>query len=115
MLRGLLCLLGRLCGVGLGFGCRLSATRTVAVHNFGCERARKRAPTRNLSTFGYVYVHEHVQVHVPSTLPVTVSQITGLSRLSPLLDYRGIALTLTPSGYTMDNYGLAKYLDTKRF
>ena len=25
------------------------------------------------------------------------------------------ALTLTPSGYTMDNYGLAKYLDTKRF
>jgi hypothetical protein len=23
------------------------------------ERARNRAPTRNLSTFGYVYVHKH--------------------------------------------------------
>jgi hypothetical protein len=31
MLRGLLCLLERLCGVGLGFGCRLSATGTVSV------------------------------------------------------------------------------------
>jgi hypothetical protein len=50
------------------------------------ERARKRAPTRNLSTFGYVDVHEHVQVHGPYTLSVTVSVVPTLSRKSSQLD-----------------------------
>jgi len=35
------------------------------------ERARKRAPTRKLSTFGYL--HERVQVHGPYTPSVAVS------------------------------------------
>ncbi len=39
-----------------------------------CTRADKRTHTRNLSTFGYVYVHEHEQVQVdgPRIRPVIV-------------------------------------------
>jgi hypothetical protein len=58
---------------------RIRVVTNRALHARDCDAncgrwhlAREHARTRNLGTFGYVYVDEHAQVHGPHTLPVIV-------------------------------------------